>query len=150
MTLPTDIDRAAPVVAHHGVDIAAPLGAIWELHTGVAAWPAWNVEVTAARLDGPFARGSDFTWTSYGFTVTSTLYDVVEHARTLWGGEAQGITGIHEWRFEQTSDGVHVTTSESFAGEPVEADPGGMQSILDSSLPAWLARLKHAAETGSA
>ena len=43
--------------------------------------------------------------------------------------------------------GVHVTTNESFAGEPVEADETAMQSALDSSLIAWLAHLKAAAES---
>jgi hypothetical protein len=45
---------------------------------------------------------------------------------------------VHEWRFTETPDGVHVTTIESFAGEPVEADPSGMQAVLDKSLVAWL------------
>jgi hypothetical protein len=39
----------------------------------------------------------------------------------LSGGTASGITG------------VHVTTNESFAGEPVKADAAGMQSLLDAS-----------------
>jgi hypothetical protein len=42
-------------------------------------------------------------------------------------------------------NGVHVTTNESFAGEPVEADPTSMQSMLDASLVAWLGHLKAAA-----
>ncbi len=42
--------------------------------------------------------------------------------------------------------GVHVTTEESFAGGPVEADVTGMQSALDGSLATWLAHLKAAAE----
>jgi hypothetical protein len=36
----------------------------------------------------------------------------------LWGGTS----GIHEWVFSQAPGCVHVTTIESFAGEPVEAD----------------------------
>lgn len=40
-----------------------------------------------------------------------------------------------------------MTTEESFAGEPVEADVTGMQSTLDSSLISWLAHLKAAAES---
>lgn len=43
--------------------------------------------------------------------------------------------------------GVHVTTTESFAGEPVEADAPGMQTALDASLVAWLGHLKVAAES---
>jgi hypothetical protein len=40
-----------------------------------------------------------------------------------------------------------VTTKESFAGEPVEADAAGMQKSLDGSLVAWLDDLKKAAES---
>ena len=93
MTTPTGIDRDAPVIAHHEIDIAAPLDMVWNLHTDVDAWPAWNLEVTAAKLDGAFAPGNSFTWTSYDFTVTSTIYIVEDHSRTLWGGAAQGIMG---------------------------------------------------------
>jgi len=31
MTTPTGIDRAAPVIAHHEIDINAPLEAVWRL-----------------------------------------------------------------------------------------------------------------------
>ena len=149
MTTPTDIDRKAPVVAHHEIDIAASLETVWQLHVDVDAWPTWMEEVSSARLDGPFAPGSSFTWTSYDFTVTSTIYAVEHRARTLWGGAAQGVMGTHEWRFEQTPDGVHVVTDESFAGDPVEADTAGMQTLLDTSLTAWLGRLKARAEAGA-
>ena len=53
---------------------------------------------------------------------------------------------MHEWIFSETPGGVHVTTDESFAGEPVEADVPGMQSLLDMSLESWLGHLKTAAE----
>jgi Polyketide cyclase / dehydrase and lipid transport len=85
MTTPTGIDRDAPVIARHEIDIAAPLDTVWNLHTDVDAWPAWNLKVTAAKLDGAFAPGNSFTWTSYDFTVTSTIYLVEDHSRTLWG-----------------------------------------------------------------
>jgi hypothetical protein len=67
----------------------------------------------------------------------------------LWGGTADGITGVHEWLFSETPGGVHATTKESFAGEPVEADAAGMQKDLDGSLVAWLDDLKKAAESAS-
>ena len=147
MDTPSTIDRAAPVVAHHEIDIRAPLDAVWRLHTDVAGWPRWNAAIAAARADGPFAPGASFTWTSYGFTVTSTIAAVAEGRRILWGGTAEGITGIHEWLFAETLRGVRVTTSESFSGRPVEADPARMQALLDASLVAWLAALKAAAES---
>ncbi len=44
---------------------------------------------------------------------------------------------------------MHVTTTESFAGEPIEADARGMQTLLDASLVAWLGHLKVAAESSA-
>jgi hypothetical protein len=79
--------------------------------------------------------------------VTSTIYEVVPRSRILWGGTASGINGVHEWLFETTPGGVRVTTNESFAGEPVDADKDGMQTALDGSLGTWLAHLKAAAES---
>ena len=150
MTMPTDIDRTAPVIARHEIDINAPLETVWRLQTDVNGWPAWQPDITAARLDGPFEPGNSFTWTSYGvFTVTSTIYAVAERARTLWGGAAGGVMGTHEWVYRQTPTGVHVTTQESFSGQPVEADIPGMQKTLDKSLTDWLGHLKAAAESTS-
>ena len=91
MTTPTDIDRAAPVIAHHEIDIAASLDTVWQIHMNVNAWPTWHLEVTAAELDGAFVPGNSFTWTSYNFTVTSTIYDVVDHSRTLWGAKPKAL-----------------------------------------------------------
>jgi len=149
VTEPTGIDSSAPVIAHHEIDIASPLDAVWQLHLDVNAWPTWHLEVTAAHLDGAFVAGNSFTWTSYDFTVTSKIYDVAGNTRTLWGGEAQGVMGIHEWSFGQTATGVHVATTESFSGDPVTADPATFQGILDGSLMTWLSRLKDRAELPS-
>lgn len=146
MNVPVGIDPQAPVRARHEIDINAPLDTVWRLHADVNKWPAWNLAITAARLDGPFEPGGSFEWTSYGFTVVSTIYAVAEPTRVLWGGTASGITGIHEWVLTPAPAGTHVTTQESFAGEPVAADVTGMQTALDSSLTTWLSHLKAAAE----
>lgn len=149
MNRPIEINRNAPVVAHHEIDVNAPLERVWRLHSDVAAWTQWQTDITEARSEGAFEPGTSFTWTSYGFTVTSTIYEVEDKSRTLWGGTAQGITGIHEWLFAETPNGVHVQTNESFAGDPVEADVSSMQSMLDASLVAWLGHLKTAAESST-
>ena len=146
MSVPTGIDSDAPIRTRHEIDINAPLDTVWQLHTDVNNWPAWQTEITEAQLDGAFQPGNSFKWNSYGFTVTSTIYAVAERARTLWGGPAAGITGVHEWVFSETPAGVHVTTQESWAGQPVEADIPRMRTILDTSLAAWLKNLKAAAE----
>jgi hypothetical protein len=149
MTNPSDIDSTAPVIARHSVDIAAPLRSAWRLHADVNHWPEWQTDITAAHAEGAFIPGAAFTWTSYGFTVTSTIYEVDEGSRVLWGGTADGITGIHEWIFQETPTGVRVETNESFAGEPVQADADAMQTMLDTSLSSWLVHLKVAAEANA-
>jgi hypothetical protein len=149
MTVPTDVDRAAPVIAHHEIDIRASLDKVWTLHVDVNSWPTWQTEITAAHLDGVFEPSASFEWTSYGFSVTSTVYELAERSRVLWGGTSGGITGVHEWLFTETPGGVHVATTESFAGEPVVSDARSMQTLLDASLIAWLSHLKKAAEPPS-
>jgi hypothetical protein len=137
------------VIALHEIDIEAPLETVWQLHVDVNAWPTWQTDITAAHIDGALEPGVSFDWTSYGFSVTSTVYDVAERARVLWGGTSGGITGVHDWLFSEIPGGVHVTTTESFAGEPVDVDAQGMKTALDASLVAWLGHLKTAAESPS-
>ncbi len=105
MSPPTAIDRGAPVISHHEIDIGAPLAVVWRRHIDVNAWPTWQTDITAARIDGTLRQGASFDWTSYGFSVTSTVYDVADRSRILWGVTADGITGIHEWLFEETPAG---------------------------------------------
>ena len=128
------------------MEIRASLDTVWQLHIDVNNWPSWQEAITEAHTDGPFEPGNSFDWSSYGFGVTSQIYDVSDRSRTLWGGTTEGITGVHEWVFAETDGGVRVTTNESFAGDPVSADVAGMQGQLDASLVAWLDYLRAAAE----
>jgi hypothetical protein len=80
MSIPTGVDGDAPVRAHHETDIDAPMDTVWQLHADVNAWPAWQTDITAAHIDGLFQPGASFEWSSYGFTVVSTIYAVVERA----------------------------------------------------------------------
>jgi uncharacterized protein YndB with AHSA1/START domain len=143
---PSGVDRDAPVLAHHEIDIQAPPNRVWSLHIDVNAWTTWQTDITEAHIDGPLEPGSSISWSSFGFPVTSTVYEVADHSRLLWGGTAGGITGIHEWIFSPTPEGVHVVTNESFSGAPVDSDQETMQRMLDASLVAWLSFLKRAAE----
>jgi Polyketide cyclase / dehydrase and lipid transport len=147
MTVPSEIDGASPVLAHHEIEITAPLDEVWRLHVDVNGWTSWQNDITAASLESAFEVGNSFRWSSYGLEVTSTIYAITDRSRVLWGGTGAEITGIHEWRFAETPNGVRVTTDESFAGQPVEADATTMQSMLDASLVSWLDHPKKAAES---
>jgi hypothetical protein len=74
MTVPADVDRDAPVIAVHEIDIDAPLDTVWRLHTDINAWPTWQTEITAAHLEGALEPGVSFDWTSYGSRRFSTRH----------------------------------------------------------------------------
>lgn len=143
---PSDVDRNAVVVVHHDIEVNAPVQRVWQIHADVPGWRRWQDEISDVDADGPLQVGHSFTWTSYGFTVTSTVYAVEEARRSLWGGTSGGTTGIHEWTFRPTDSGTTVSTTESFSGLPVERDAAQMSSALSGSLTTWLQHLKRAAE----
>jgi hypothetical protein len=97
MATPTDIDRDAPIIAHHEINIDATLDTVWQLHIDVNSWPSLQKAITEAHMEGTFEPGNSFDWSSYSFPVTSQIYEVSDRSRTLWGGPAAGITGVHEW-----------------------------------------------------
>lgn len=142
----TSIDEAAPVIARHEIEIQAPLDVVWGLHVDVRGWPSWNLDITEATLEQPFAPGAWFLWHTAGLSIESTIYAVTERARTLWGGTVSGITGIHEWTFDETAGGTRVHTDESWSGPSVEANVAMAQAGLDQSLVSWLDHMKTAAE----
>lgn len=141
-----DIDRSAPVVVELRQTVHAPLQTIWRLHTEVGSWPTWNTGIDSAVLHGTLAPGAVFDWTTAGLDISSTVAELTPLRRIVWGGPAHGITGIHVWEFEETDEGVQVSTRESWSGAPVDADPYAMHLALEESLLAWLKALKTTAE----
>ncbi|MFD5426469.1 SRPBCC family protein [Streptomyces sp. NPDC127084] len=140
------IDETAPAIVRLSTEIEAPLAAVWELHTGIAAWPTWNTDIDRAELNGPLAPGSSFNWRTHGMEITSTVHELVPGERIVWGGPSAGITGIHVWTFEQHGDHVVVRTEESWSGAPVEAAVDELSKALHASLENWLRQLKDQAE----
>lgn len=149
-TIPAAIDETATVVVRREIRIAAPVDVVWRLHTHIAAWPTWQTDVDTAELDGPLVPGATFTWSTHGLDVASTVYAIEPGRRILWGGPAQGITGVHEWTFEADGDATVVRTAESWEGEPVRADAENLRAALDASLASWLDLLRAKAEARSA
>ena len=140
---PAAIDSSAPVVSRRKRVMPVARATVWAVHVDVESWPAWQTDISAASIDGPFATGSTITWRTAGIEkpIPSTIHAVEPGHRTLWGGPAMGIVGLHQWRFSDAEGGTLVETEESWAGPPVEVDPAALQRQLDASLDAWLERL---------
>ncbi|MEO3809185.1 SRPBCC family protein [Sphaerisporangium sp. B11E5] len=146
MTYPSHIDRHAAVVVRSGIRIAAPIQRVWRLHTDVGGWPQWQPDIDAAHLGGPVRAGTTFRWATAGLSIVSTIYAVDPPRRILWGGPANGITGIHDWTFDADDDATLVRTEESWNGAPVRSDAADLRSALTASLTSWLEHLRRAAE----
>ena len=144
---PTDIDRAAPAVVRLDRVISAAPTRLWELQVDVAGWTSWQKDVSASTIEGPFAMGNSFTWMTAGMSepIVSTIYSINAKRSILWGGPAAGIMGIHRWTFDAVDADTHVTTEESWAGVPIEANPAEAKKMLQVSLERWLDFLASAA-----
>jgi uncharacterized protein YndB with AHSA1/START domain len=142
-----EINGTAPVISRDEILIHAPIETIWEVQTDVNSWPSWRPDIDGADADdGPLEEGSVFRWQTGGLDIVSTVEEVDAPHRIVWGGPAQGIVAVHAWNLEQEGDSVWVRTEESWEGEPVDAQVGGLQAALDASLRDWLENLKDAAE----
>ena len=148
----TDVQIAAdaPVVSRHEISVAAPLAVVWALHTDVAAWPSWHPDVDATQPQGALAPGVVFRWQTAGLDITSTVAQVDAPHRIVWGGPADGITGVHVWTFTpvdtESGPGVLVRTEESWDGAPARDGADTLQPALDTSLRSWLRALGATAE----
>jgi uncharacterized protein YndB with AHSA1/START domain len=128
---PVDINTAAPVITRDEILIHAPIQTVWDIQTDVAEWPSWQPDVDGAQLDGPLAAGSVFRWQTAGLHITSTVAEIDEPPRIVWGGPAQGIVAVHVWTLDEQQDGVLVRTEESWEGDPVDAQVEMLQAAHD-------------------
>ncbi|MDH2426415.1 SRPBCC family protein [Sphaerisporangium sp. TRM90804] len=149
------IDESAPVVSRHSVTVTASADTVWRILTDIDAWTTWLPEIPYAHIEtpGPLAPGSVFRWSAAGMEIESTVAQVWPRDRLVWrgyGGGQDGVLGVHVWALTPAGDGVEVSTEESFAGPPVDADPATFQAGLDTTLAMWLHRLKITAEAATA
>ena len=122
----------------HSLEVTAPLETVWALIIDVTDWPNWQTDVVSATIDGDFEPGTSFSWSSGGLDVASTI-EAVEPFRTIrWSGPANGIWGEHSWTLLPQGDHVRISTEETWAGPPVDADPERARQLLDDSLQRWL------------
>lgn len=141
-----DVDRGAPVVVADEILVEAPVAVVWALHTDVSGWTSWRTDIDAAELSEPFAVGSTFHWSTGGLAIASTIKEVRSHRRTVWGGPAAGIVGVHVWAFTPEDKRTRVATVESWAGPTVEGDLTQANIMLAGHITTWLRDLKRAAE----
>ena len=134
----------APIQATRSIDIAAPLGRVWSIATGVSRWDSWNRYLKNARLKGPFAAETSLV---YGGFIKHKLRiaRVVPEKLVMLYGTMAGYKGITRWDMRQTNEArTEVSFTESSSGFLI----GSLYSNLKLSehLQQWLDALKAEAE----
>lgn len=133
-----DVPIEAPVRASAQRVIPAPLSLVWSVHTDFHGWPRWNPDVASIELHGPLAPGTVFNWKSGGSSITSKLEQVLPERRIVWTGRTMGIRAVHAWTFEETPEGVKVSTGESFDGLVASLLRMPLRKMLKTSLEGGL------------
>lgn len=136
----------APVVSTAELEIDAPIDSVWTVLTTVERWPAWNPDVKAVSLAGPFAEGATFRWKAGPGTITSVV-ERIERPRLLaWSGRTLGIRAVHVWHLSAQNGKTFVRTEESYDGLLARVLRRSLQKTLDAALVNGARHLKAEAE----
>lgn len=140
------IDTKAPLTARKEILIAAPVEKVWARQTDIDGWPAWQPDITAAKLEGALVTGSIFRWKAKGLSIVSTLHTVEPCTKIGWTGVSLGMYAIHNWTFEAHGDTTHVISEESLSGWLTRLLKLFDPKFLEKSLEAALQTLKNRVE----
>jgi uncharacterized protein YndB with AHSA1/START domain len=136
----------APVVSAAELEIDAPIDSVWSILTAVERWPAWNPDVRAVSLAGPFAEGSTFRWKAGPGTITSIVEHVDPPTVLAWSGRTLGIRAAHVWHLSAQNGKTLVRTEESYDGLTARVLRRSLQRTLDAALANGARCLKVEAE----
>lgn len=143
------INKSAPVVASHEVEVRASPEAIWDIIVAVDRWPDWNPDVRSTFIEGDLKAGTNFSWKAGPGTIRSTVLQVEEPHHLLWSGTTLGIKAVHLWQIERREDKTLVRSEESWEGLLPGILRGTMKKMLSRSIQQGLIYLKREAERGS-
>ena len=104
--------------------INADIKHIWKTFTVLTCWADWNtVASKVGSGSGRIEEGERFTFCLRPFSVPiiiePKIEEVVPRERVVWTGTKFGILSRHEFLFQQATNGVLVTSRETFRGLPL-------------------------------
>ena len=112
------------MVIEESVTVRAPLEKIWEVFVSFACWADWNRVLTDIRSPHDCLTGGQ----EFGCCMRPYLFPVyfspkVTHVepkrRIVWTASKYGISSEHEFFFNETSEGVVISSREVFSGFPL-------------------------------
>jgi len=112
------------MVIEESVLINAALKDIWKTFIDLTCWADWNtVASKAASNSGRIEEGERLSFTlrpiSVPIMIEAKIEEVEPLEKVVWSGTKFGIFSRHEFLFQQISNGVLVTSRETFRGLPL-------------------------------
>jgi hypothetical protein len=90
---------------------------LWSLFADVNNWASWDEGIEFAKMDGPFEQGNHFTLRPKGGpTLKIELVEAQKHRRFVDLTRFPLARMYGEHQFEETADGLKVTTTMSVRG----------------------------------
>lgn len=90
---------------------------VWRLWADVNNWPVWDKELAYCKMEGTFAKGSQFILKPIaGPKVKITLSEVITNERFTDYCKFLGATMYDTHVLEETSDGLRITNTISVTG----------------------------------
>lgn len=140
------INDKAPVKCSKAVLIDASPRTVWNTLTNINRWPAWQAEITRAKLSGNPQPGTSFDWTTGGTKIHSLLHTVEPHQSFGWTGKVMGIYAIHNWSISVEHGKTKVSVEESMEGLLAWLLKGYFNKSLEKGMTTWLRALKNESE----
>jgi uncharacterized protein YndB with AHSA1/START domain len=140
----------ADLFAHNEIVVRSSCEKVFANIVDAQAWPSWYPNSRNAMLrnspDGKLREGTQFSWDTFGVSITSRIHEFVPDSRIGWFGDGIGMNAYHTFLLLKTDKGCHIVTEEVVKGPGVvefrEKQPNAMQEGHDL----WLSTLKQRSE----
>jgi len=112
------------MIIEETINITASLERVWEVFMNLTCWADWNTILTnVSSAETCLTEGGKFSCCirPYAFPVYfhPKVVEVIPKKKIVWTGRKYGISSLHEFFFEETSDGAIIKSRETFWGLPI-------------------------------
>lgn len=106
------------------ITINAPVAKVWNLFRDLTCWADWNSILSdVSSAETCLIEGGRFSCCirPYAFSVyfQPKVIEIVPEKKIVWTGRKYWISSLHEFFFEETSEGSVIKSRETFSGPPV-------------------------------